>query len=130
MRARSTGLLVAGTLFVVLATAAVVAWRGGTGNAAAGAPDGLVVFQTRGCSGCHVLAGVSDDQSIGPVLTDLEERAGTRVDGLTADEYVTQSIRSPSAYVVSGFGDMMPSLRLTDAEVAALVDLLLEPDPP
>lgn len=130
MRARPTGILVAGTLFVVLATTAAFAWQFPAADSPVAAADGIALFQTRGCSGCHVLAGVSDDQSIGPVLTDLEGRAGRRVDGLTAGEYVTQSIRSPSAYIVPGFGDSMPSLELTDAEVAALVELLLGPESP
>ncbi|HEX9762151.1 MAG TPA: hypothetical protein VGA97_03530, partial [Acidimicrobiia bacterium] len=64
---------------------------------------------------------------IGPDLTRVEAVAGSRVDGLSAEEYIRQSLREPQAFVVSGFGPQMPTLSLSDAEVEALVELLVEP---
>jgi cytochrome c len=77
-----------------------------------------------GCVGCHTLAGVSAGR-IGPDLTDLAARAGSRVPGLTATDYVRQSLGDPQAFIVEGFGDQMPDLGLTDQEIAVLTDYLL-----
>lgn len=70
---------------------------------------GRVVFVLQGCIGCHTISGLSDAQT-GPVLDGLFARAGDRVPGLTAEEYVRQSILEPGAYVVEGFEDgVMPT---------------------
>lgn len=93
-----------------------------------GPPDGRVVFLTKGCTGCHTIAGVSETGSFGPNLTALAEVAPTRVDGLTAEEYVRQSILDPQAFIAPGFGGsgvQMPALALTGDEVDAVVGFLL-----
>ncbi len=38
----------------------------------------------------------------------ISKRAGDRVPGMSAVEYLRQSIVEPSAYVVQGFVDIMP----------------------
>jgi len=91
---------------------------------AQGTVEGQTVFLTKGCTGCHARAGVSEG-FIGPDLTDLADRAGDRVDGLTADEYVRQSVLEPQAYIVSGYGGQMPVLPVDAAELDALVEFLL-----
>ncbi len=55
------------------------------------------------CSACH---GVAD--GAGPAFTGMGERAATRVDGLSAAEYLREAIVDPGAYVVEGFADIMP----------------------
>ena len=69
------------------------------------------------------MAGVSEG-FVGPDLTDLADRAGDRVEGLTADEYVRQSVLDPQAYIVIGYGGQMPVLPVDAAELDALVDFL------
>lgn len=84
------------------------------------------MFQAKGCSGCHSVAGVAEFASTGPNLTKLSDVAGDRVAGMSATAYVTQSIRQPWVFTVDGFGEgVMPILELSDAEVAVVVGFLL-----
>lgn len=87
--------------------------------------DGRVVFLTKGCTSCHSLAGVSTTGQIGPNLTGLADRAGDRVDGLEAEDYIRQSVLDPEAFVVDGFSPLMPTLPLDTEELDALVEFLL-----
>lgn len=90
------------------------------------AGSGALLFQAKGCSGCHTIAGVAEFASIGPNLTHLNEVADQRVAGMEAVAYVTQSIREPQAFMVAGFGtDVMPTLEVSDSELEALVAFLL-----
>ncbi|GAB4273632.1 MAG: hypothetical protein Kow0080_21300 [Candidatus Promineifilaceae bacterium] len=54
-----------------------------------------------GCVTCHSLEpGVV---LVGPSQSDVATRAETRVDGMSAEDYIRQSIIEPNAYVVDGF---------------------------
>jgi cytochrome c oxidase subunit 2 len=87
---------------------------------------GTLLFQAKGCSGCHSISGVAEIASIGPNLTQLATVAGQRIPGFTDVAYVTQSIRAPGAYTVNGFGSgVMPTFKLSDDEVEGLVAFLL-----
>lgn len=69
---------------------------------------GKAVFLQAGCTACHTVSVISNG-TIGPVLDGLAGRAGSRVNGLTAEGYIQQSIEDPSAFVVEGFSDgIMP----------------------
>lgn len=54
-----------------------------------------------GCSTCHSLE--PDVVIVGPSQIDVGLRAETRVDGMTAEEYIRESILEPDAYTVEGF---------------------------
>ncbi len=54
------------------------------------------------CIGCHTLSG--EDTATAPSLAGLSDRAGARVAGLSAEDYVHQSIIDPNAFVVPGYG--------------------------
>ncbi len=54
-----------------------------------------------GCITCHSLE--PDVVIVGPSQAGLATRAETRVEGMTAEEYIRQSIATPDAYVVEGF---------------------------
>lgn len=57
------------------------------------------------CATCHSLEpGVV---IVGPSLAGIATRAGTRVEGLSAEAYIHQSILTPGAFVVPGFPDAM-----------------------
>lgn len=80
-----------------------------------------------GCMTCHSLEpGVT---LVGPSLARIGAEAGSRVSGLSAEEYVRQSILEPGDYVVEGFGGgIMPGgygIELTDEQVDDLVAYLL-----
>ena len=76
------------------------------------------------CMNCHTLDGSEDN---GPTLQGISMRAGETVSGLTAAEYVRQSIMEPRAYLVDGFSAMgsINSLILSEEEVDDLVAFLL-----
>ncbi|WP_162909973.1 c-type cytochrome [Aggregatilinea lenta] len=101
---------------------------GGTaeaGDAGAGEGDATVgeeIFSAS-CSGCH---GEAD--GAGPARAGMGERAATRVEGMSAAEYLHQSIVDPSAHVVEGFSDIMPkdyAEQFSDDEINGLVAYLL-----
>ena len=56
-----------------------------------------------GCITCHSLeAGVV---LVGPAQNDVGARAGERVEGLSAEDYLRQSILEPNAYLVEGYAE-------------------------
>jgi cytochrome c2 len=79
------------------------------------------------CNTCHLPD--SESMLIGPGLQNVGERAATRVEGLSAPEYIRQSIVEPSAYVVEGFVDnLMPKVYaqvFSDEDLDNLVAYLL-----
>ena len=108
---------------------AYIMHAGSTGAAAgeeAAAPDpelGAELFAAN-CAGCH---GAQD--GAGPALPGMGERAATRVEGMSAEEYLHESIVDPSAHVVEGFQDIMPKGygdRFTDHELDSMVTYILE----
>ncbi|MEZ4672058.1 MAG: cytochrome c [Anaerolineae bacterium] len=78
------------------------------------------------CTSCHGLAGSTF--SLGPKMVGISQRAGERVPGLSAEAYIRQSIREPSAYVVSGYRNIMyPQYaeKLSEQDVADLIAFLM-----
>jgi len=90
------------------------------------ASRGALLFATKGCTGCHTHASFPNARvQVGPDLTAVAERAGTRVTGLDARAYIRQSLREPGAYRVAGYSALMPDLRLTDEQIDSLTGFLL-----
>ena len=58
------------------------------------------------CILCHAIDGQGGTR--GPDLSGVASTAGDRVAGLSAEEYIRQSILDPKAYVVDGFDPIMP----------------------
>jgi cytochrome c oxidase subunit 2 len=86
-----------------------------------GGADGADIFATN-CTSCH---STGDDTIVGPGLAGIGERAALRVSGMSADDYLEQSLREPAAYVVEGFPNVMPEWSyLGDDSVDALIDYL------
>jgi cytochrome c2 len=56
------------------------------------------------CVTCH---HTSSQRGVGPGLAGLAERAGSRVPGQSATEYLFYSIVRPSQYVVRGYSNVM-----------------------
>jgi len=93
------------------------------------------LFSTMACAGCHILDQPQDASNRGPVgpnLGNLAEVAGTFVAGMSAEEYVYQSITEPSAYVVESYIDgIMPkdfTTKMSEEEIRGLVAWLLDPN--
>lgn len=92
------------------------------------ARTGEQIFTAAGCAGCHTFGPAGSTGTIGPSLDDLQSAAGDREPGKSAEEYVRESLTSPDAFLVQGFGNTMPSFegRLTDQQIDALVEYLLQ----
>ena len=54
-----------------------------------------------GCITCHSLE--ADVVLVGPSHAGLGARAETAIDGMTAEEYLIQSIKEPDAHITEGF---------------------------
>ncbi|MEX1020347.1 MAG: c-type cytochrome [Litorilinea sp.] len=97
------------------------------------APD--QIFASLACAACHNLLEPQTEDNRGPVgpnMGNLDEVAATRVEGMSASDYVHQSIVEPNAHVVASY---MPNLmpagladRMTEEELNGLVEWLLDPD--
>lgn len=82
---------------------------------------GQALFQTN-CAACH---NTNSTTLVGPGLAGVAGRAETRVAGMTADEYLHQSIMEPGAYLVEGFGPIMPQFaQLSSQDIDNLVAYL------
>ena len=142
MRRETLDLIGSGLLLAALVTAtfAVLAPTPGAGTASSSASGpgavastaqerGLALFYAKGCVTCHRMAGVEGSHEVGPDLTGLAARAGTTRPGMSAEAYIEESLRTPSAFIVStsiNAGSIsMPDLGLSDAEIDALTAFLL-----
>lgn len=114
---------------LALGTLLLAACAGG-GSEATPTPDPLVeegrlVF-TQHCASCHALT--EDTVLVGPPLAHIATEAANRVPGMSAREYIEASILQPDAYIVEGFGNLMPSdmaKRLSGTEFEAVVAFLM-----
>jgi mono/diheme cytochrome c family protein len=84
-----------------------------------------------GCLACHTVEGVSTGL-VGPDLTHIGTEAADRQPGVSARDYITESITMPEAYIAEGVERATPGLMtsaltasLSDADVQALVEFLL-----
>ena len=83
-----------------------------------------------GCSVCHSLDG---SENVGgfraPTFQGISGQAGDRVPGLSAEDYLRESIVDPAAYLVEGyFADAMPKglkILLSEEDIDNLVAFLL-----
>lgn len=77
------------------------------------------------CASCHSLDGSA---IVGPSLKGISTRAGTRIVGIDAPNYIYLSITRPAAYIVSGYSNLMYSQfdqKLTPQQLADLIAYLL-----
>ena len=84
-----------------------------------------------GCLACHTIEGISQGL-VGPDLTYIGTDASGRISGVSAEDYLIESIRNPEAFVAEGVERAIPGLmlaavtaNLTDQQVEALVQFLL-----
>ena len=82
-----------------------------------------------GCSSCHNYDASKGKSDKAPYTAGTATRAATRVAGMTAEEYIHESIINPNAYVVENYkaGDMYQNWakELNDQQIADLVAYLL-----
>lgn len=101
--------------------------------ALSGAVDlGMEVFTSGGCGACHTIEDVAVGM-VGPDLTYIGSEAASRKPGMSAEDYIRESIKNPEAFIAEGVERAMPGLmtsaltsNLTDEQVDGLVAFLLE----
>jgi cytochrome c oxidase subunit II len=116
---------------VVLEPAQYQAWLAGGGIFGSLAANGESLFLQLGCPTCHRF----DIQGRGPNLVGLFGKTVQLEDGrtVTADEnYIRESILSPSAKIVSGFKPIMPTFQglVSEEQLTALVAYIKSLNPP
>jgi cytochrome c551/c552 len=89
------------------------------------------LFAAKGCASCHDGPASTAVISGFPSLSHVRDWAHERRPGLSAHEYVAESVRSPAAFISPAFTgsvgpiQAMPDLRLSDQEIDAIADFLL-----
>ena len=80
------------------------------------------------CVSCHMVPGVEEGGDIGPDLKLLAAEGGKRKKGMSAEQYIVESIVNPNAFVGEGFdADMMPADyagKIMVSELNMMVDAL------
>ncbi|MGH2521595.1 MAG: cytochrome c oxidase subunit II [Anaerolineales bacterium] len=115
---------------VVMNQADFDAWVSQQQTTAGQPPSPAALFSKYGCAACHTLSAASATGNVGPNLDGIGTRAGTRVSGLSAEDYIRQSTLTPNAYIVEGFQpNIMPqdfAARMPQSDLETLVNFLLE----
>lgn len=118
------------TVLVALVMIVGLAACGGNGEATeTGGGDAVAGEQvynsvaTPACNTCHSLE--AGQALVGPSLNGIGALAATRVGGMSAEEYLHESIIDPNTYVVEGFGSgIMPDTYETQLSEEQLNDLV------
>jgi mono/diheme cytochrome c family protein len=122
---RAWCLLLSAVWFTLLLTAC------GSGESTVGDVDaGKTLFNTGGtsqipCATCHSIDGVA---TVGPSLQGIAAHAGERIEGVSAEDYLRQSITQPSVYLVPGYNDVMYkdyAVHFSEEEIDNLVAYLM-----
>lgn len=88
---------------------------------------GRQVYRATGCASCHDAGLFNLFRPVGPPLDRAGRVASERVPGMSAEDYLRQSLTDPGAYVVPGYPDSMPrglAGQLSPEDLAALVTYL------
>ena len=92
----------------------------------------LNLFSKNGCVACHAVQG--DTKIVGRSLAGISQRGATRKPGTSAEDYIKESIRQPSAYIVEGFPgppSLMPPFaptQISDDDLNKLVPVSAVPE--
>ncbi|MCI0437789.1 MAG: cytochrome c [Chloroflexi bacterium] len=95
----------------------------GPGNGGAG--QGQQIAQRNGCTACHSIDG---SPLVGPTWQGLFGKTETLADGSTVvvnEVYIEESIRTPGAKIVEGFGNIMPPFpNLPQGDIDAIIEYI------
>ena len=94
-------------------------------------PEEIII--NSGCGACHVIGPLGEAGKVGPNLSNIGVEASERIPGVTAEDYLRQSLLEPNAFIVPDCPNdpcpagAMPdySTRLTEAQVNTLVTYML-----
>lgn len=121
-----------GAVAIALGVFLAMTWTvGAAPDASPAPPDGEQLFIAKGCASCHAGPDSSGAVPAFPPLDTAAEWAGDRREGISARDYLAESIAAPDAFTSPRFrggagpATGMPTLIVTSEEVDALVDYLL-----
>ena len=126
-----------GVIVMLMAALVLGACGGGSASSGPNPEHGKQLYNSKtlgtksaeGCVSCHAYDETKGDDSKAPFTKGTGTRAATRVPGLTAEEYIRESIMTPDAYVVEKYkaGDMYQNWakELSPQEIDDLVAYLL-----
>ena len=88
---------------------------------------GKKLYEANGCAGCHTFKPAGSTGKVGPDLDKLAADAQKANQG-SLEQYTTESIKNPGAYVVPGFQNgVMPAFTsLSGQQLADLVAFLTQ----
>lgn len=125
--------LAAGVVGLVASALSLASWSGDAPVSTPVQAGGADLFLRKGCASCHNGPHTMASVPVGPSLANVAEWAGERKPGVSAGDYVTESIINPPVFISPEFRQSgpteMPSLELTETEVEALVAYLLDSEP-
>jgi mono/diheme cytochrome c family protein len=88
---------------------------------------GRAVFDRNGCAACHAVQG--DTRLVGPSLAGIARAGASRKPGMSAEDYIRESIEDPNAFIVPGFPSPspMPAFRgvISGEDLNSLIQYLL-----
>lgn len=100
-----------------------------------GGRDAETIILNAGCGSCHKIGSLGEARKVGPDLSNIGATAGERVPGMSAEEYLRQSILAPNAFIAPEcpngpcMANVMPAdyeTRLSSEQVEQVVTFLLE----
>ena len=91
----------------------------------------IAAINTGGCTACHTIPGIPNAiGQVGPNLSNIGVDAATRREGYTAEEYIRESLKDPTAFTAPEcptgpcITGAMPVLQLDDAQIDTIVSYL------
>lgn len=95
------------------------------------------IILNAGCGSCHHIGNMGETRKVGPDLTLIGAEAGDRIEGLSAEAYIRQSIVEPNAHLAEACpnGPCLPNImpdyyveRLSPTQLDTIVAFLLTQD--
>ncbi len=95
----------------------------GSNVSASASANGKVLFTAQGCNACHSLQ--KGQTVVGPSLYGIYQTAATRKSGVTAHDYLKESIVNPNAFIPDGFqAGLMPQTFGTTLKPEEIEDII------
>ncbi len=91
----------------------------------------IAAIEKGGCTACHTIPNIPNAiGQVGPDLSKIGTDGATRQDGYSAEEYIRESLREPSAFIAPEcplgpcVAGTMPQLTLDQSEIETIVSYL------